>query len=127
MKTTPNVSLAISDAQASATARYQIYAQTRSGVFAPGFKSDSAGEAVEAFLKQAPMLEGGEIRLWNHRTQEMSAAVEWRKEKTAFGFSVLHRTNLFHDRLLGVVARQIQDREALRAEMRQEAGLTMAM
>src|SRR5437868_2302547 len=103
-------------APASSVARYQIYTQTRSGVFTPGFKSDSAGEAVDAFLKQAPTIEGGEIRLWNHLTQETSASVEWRKEKTDFGFPVLHRTNLFHDRLLGVVARQIQEREAIRAE-----------
>lgn len=127
MTTTPNPLIASSDAQASAAARYQIYSQTRSGVFAPGFKSDSAGEAVEAFLKQGPVFDGGEIRLWNHRTQEVSASVEWRKEKTAFGFSVHRRTNLFHDRLLGVIARQVQAREALRAEMRQEKGLTMAM
>lgn len=127
MKTILNPLNASSDAPASAAARYQIYAQTRSGVFMPGFKSDSVVEAVEAFLKQAPMIAGGEIRLWNHRTHEMGASVEWRKETTDFGFSVLRRSNLFHDRWLGVVARQIQEREAIRAEVRQEAGLTMAV
>jgi hypothetical protein len=114
-------------AQDSAAARYQIYQQTRSGVFTPGFKSDSAGEIVEAFLRQAPVFEGGELRIWNHRAQEMSAAVVWRTEKSDFGFPVHHRTNLFHDRLLGVVARQLQEREAIRADVRQEAGMTVAV
>ena len=127
MKTIPNPRIASSDPQASAAARYQLYTQTRSGVFMPGFKTDAAGEAVEAFLKQAPMIAGGEIRLWNHRSHEMAASVEWRKETTDFGFSVLQRSNRFHDRWLGVVARQIQEREAIRAEVRHEAGLTMAV
>ena len=69
MKTTHNPISASSDAPASAAARYQVYHQNRSGVFTPGFKSDSAGEVVEAFLKQAPAYEGGELRLWNHRAQ----------------------------------------------------------
>lgn len=127
MKTILNPRNASSDAPASAGARYQIYTQTRSGVFMPNFKSDSAVAAVEAFLKQAPMIAGGEIRLWNHRTHEMGASVEWRNAKTDFGFSVPQRTNLFYDRWLGMVARQIQEREAIRAEVRQEAGLTVAV
>lgn len=116
MKTTHS-NIASADAQASAAARYQIYQQTRAGVFTPGFKSNSASEAVEAFLKQAPMIEGGEIRLWNHRTQEVRASVEWHREKTDFGFPVLRRTNHFHDRLLGVLARQLQEREEIREEI----------
>lgn len=129
MKTTSNAKpiIAAADAQTSAAARYQIYQQTRSGVFTPGFKSDSANEVVEAFLKQAPAFEGGDLRIWNHRVQEMSASVAWRTEKSEFGFPVHHRTNLFHDRLLGVVARQLQEREAIRAEVRQEAGMTVAV
>ncbi len=129
MKTTQtlNPSAAAADAPASAVARYQIYQQTRAGVFAPRFRSDSANEVVEAFLKQAPAFEGGELRIWNHRAQELSASVTWRIEKTEFGFLVHHRTNLFHDRLLGVIARQAQEREALRAEVRQEAGMTVAV
>lgn len=127
MKTTHNPISASSDAPASAASRYQIYHQTRSGVFTPGFKSDSAGAVVEAFLKQTPAFEGGELRIWNHRAQEMSASVAWRIERTAFGFFVHHRENLFHDRLLGVIARQLQERETIRAEVRQEASLTVAV
>lgn len=93
MKTThnPKAIVASSNAPASAAFRYQVYHQTRSGVFVPGFKSDSAGEAVEAFLKQAPAYEGGELRLWNHHAQAMSASVAWRIERTDFGFFVHHR------------------------------------
>ena len=127
MKTIRNSSFATSGAKASAAARYQIYSQTRAGVFAPGFKSDSASEAVEAFLKQGPAFDCGDIRLWNHRSQELSASVDWRTEKTDFGFSVHHRINLFHDRLLGVIARQVEERETLRAAVRQETGLAVAL
>lgn len=115
------------DADASAVARYQIYHQTRSGVFTPGFKSDSATEVVEAFMKQAPDFEGGALRIWNHREQRVSASVEWRKEKTEFGFLVHHRTNLFHDRLLGLIARQVEERETMRTALRQEARLTLVV
>ena len=43
--------------------------------------------------------------------------MEWNLEKTDFGFPVLNRTNVFHDRLLGVIARQIQMREEIREEI----------
>lgn len=108
-------------------ARYQIYTQSRIGTFVPGFKTESAGEAVGAFLKQTPAFDGGEIRLWNHRTQELSASVMWQQEKNGFGLSRLHRSSLFHDRLLGVIARQIQANETLHADMRETAGVTMAV
>jgi hypothetical protein len=108
-------------------AQYQIYTQSRIGTFVPGFRTESAGDAVGAFLKQAPAFDGGEIRLWNHRTQELSASVTWRQEKSGLGFSRLCRSNLFHDRLLGILARQIQANETLHADMRQNAGVTMAV
>lgn len=127
MKTLSTPMVASAEARASAVARYQIFSQTRTGVFAAGFQSNSAGEAVEAFLKQAPAFEGGDIRLWNHRAQELSASVEWRKERTGVDGAVYHRTDHFHDRLLGVIARLAQQRVTLRAEVREDAVLSMAL
>jgi len=97
--------------------RYQIFRQARAGNFMPEFKTDSAIEAVEMFALIAPAFDGGAIRLWDHNAQHVSASVEWRPEKTAFGFIIYHRTNLYHDRLLGVLARQIAEREAMRQEI----------
>lgn len=87
--------------------RFQIYRQTHTGIYAVSFKTDSAVEAVEAFLNQSPAFEGGELRLWDHREQGLSASVEWRMEKPDFGFLVFNRTNVFQDRLLSLIARQI--------------------
>ena len=49
--------------------------------------------------------------------QRVSASVEWSTEKTDFGFPVFNRTNVFHDRLLGLIARQMQVREEIREEI----------
>lgn len=103
--------------EAAALPRFQIYRQTRAGTYMFEFKTDSAVEAVEAFLNQSPAFEGGELRIWNRREQTVSASVEWNLEKTDFGFPVFNRTNVFHDRLLGVIARQIQMREEIREEI----------
>ena len=54
-------------------ARFQIYQQTREGIYAAAFKTDSAVEAVGAFLRQSPAFEGGEVRLWDNREQHLSA------------------------------------------------------
>ena len=43
--------------------RYQIYRQTRGGTYTIEFKTNSAIEAVEAFLTQSPAFEGGELRI----------------------------------------------------------------
>jgi hypothetical protein len=115
------------DAESSVVSRYQIYQQTRAGVFLPGVKTDSAVEIVEAFLNQSPAFEGGELRIWNHREQRMSASAEWSTERIDSGSFVRHRTNVFHDRLLGVIARQKQERETLYAAVRQETGMTLAV
>ena len=85
----------------------------------PEFKTDSPVEAVEMFALMAPAFDGGAIRLWDHSGQHVSASVEWRPEETAMGFVVFHRTNLYHDRLLGVLARQIEERETMRQEIHQ--------
>jgi hypothetical protein len=105
--------------EAATLPRFQIYRQTRTGAYTAEFKTDSAADAVGAFLNYSPAFEGGELRLWNHREQRVSASVEWSTEKTDFGFPVFNRTNVFHDRLLGVIARQMQVREEIREEIHQ--------
>ena len=104
-------------AEATTLPRVQIYRQTRTGAYTAEFKTASAAEAVEAFLDHSPAFEGGELRIWNDREQRVSASVEWSTEKTDFGFPVFNRTNVFHDRLLRVIARQMQMREEIREEI----------
>lgn len=76
-----------------------------------------AADAVQVFLKQSPAFEGAEVRLWDNVTRRFGASVEWHKEKTDFGFAVSNRANVFHDRLLGLIARQVQVREEIREEI----------
>lgn len=104
-------------AETATVSRYHIYRQTLTGSYTVPFKTDSAVEAVEAFLNQTPAFEGGEVRLWNHPEQRVSAFVTWSTEKTDFGFTVFNRTNVFNERLLGLIARQMQVREEMREEI----------
>lgn len=99
------------------TSCYQIYRQTRTGAYQVGFRTDSPVEAVEAFLTQQPVFEGGEVRLWNHREQRIAASVVWLPERTAFGFRVNHRANVFHEAGLDGIAHEIREREAIRHQM----------
>lgn len=114
------------DAEAP-VAHYQIHRQNRTGLFLPGFRTDSAPEAVEAFLNQAPAFDGGGVRLLDHRNQRMVASVEWTTVKTDFGFSVHHRVNRFHDAMIEQLANTVQAREVLRKELRHEATLTVSV
>lgn len=114
------------DAEAS-VARYQIHRQSRTGLFLPGFRTDSAPEAVEAFLNQAPAFDGGGVRLLDHRDQRMVASVEWTTVKTDFGFPVHHRVNRFHDAMIEQLADAVQAREVLREELRHEATLSVSV
>ncbi len=54
----------------------------------------------------------------------MSASVQWSTEKTDFGFPVFNRTNVFHDRLLGLIDRQMQVREEIREEIQHSARMS---
>lgn len=114
------------DAEAS-VARYQIHRQSRTGLFLPGFRTDSAPEAVEAFLNQAPAFDGGGVRLLDHRDQRMVASVEWTTVKTDFGFPVHHRVNRFHDAMIEQLAGEVLARESLRLELRREAILSVCV
>ena len=125
MKTNHTTSSITGPDAVASVARYQIYRQNRAGLFLPGYRSDSAPEAVEAFLNQAPAFDGGEVRLFDHREQRLIASVEWRIEKTDFGFPVHQRVNRFHDAMLEQLAGEVQARAAMRMELRHEATLTV--
>ena len=124
MKTNHTTSSITGPDAVASVARYQIYQQNRAGLFFPGYRTDSAPEAVEAFLNQAPAFEGGGVRLLDHHDQRMVASVEWRTEKTDFGFPVFHRSNRFHNPMIEFVAGEATAREAMRADLRRESGLS---
>ena len=126
MKNTPSTKQIAppANAETAPVARYQIYRQTRTGTYTGEFKTDSPAGAVEAFRNQSPAFEGGELRIWNHREQRVSASVQWSTEKTDFGFPVFNRTNVFHDRLLGLIDRQMQVREEIREEIQHSARMS---
>jgi len=93
--------------------RFQIYRQTRAGAYTAECKTDSAAESVEAFLNHSPAFEGGDLRIWNHYEQRVGLSVEWSAEETVFGSPVFNRTNVFHDRPLDVLVRQMEVREGI--------------
>ena len=100
--------------QHTAGARYQIYQQTRSGAYVGGLKTDSATDAIRAFLNECPAFEGGELRLWDHREQHLSAWVRWIPRVAGASESVRVREDVFQDRVLALLARLIQPQENLR-------------
>ena len=100
--------------QPTVAARYQIYQQTRSGAYVGGLKTDSATDAIRAFLGQSPAFEGGELRLWDHREQHLSAWVKWSSRAGEAGESARVRENVFQDRMLALLARLIEPQENLR-------------
>ena len=101
-----------------------MFRQARAGNFMAEFKTDSATQAVEMFAIMAPAFDGGEIRMWDQREQRTCASVHWETEKMEFGFLVHHRTNVFHDPLLGLIARQMEVREEMRAEVHQSVRMS---
>ena len=105
--------------------RYQIYRQGQAGNYHPEFGTDSAGEAVEAFLAVKPMFEGGAVHLWDRQEQRSGASVRWGTAKTEFGFAVSRRINIFHDAALGSMAREVLEREALSRQIREGAGMSV--
>ena len=107
--------------------RYQIYRQARAGNYMAEFKTDSATEAVELFAVMSPAYDGGAIRIWDQREQRVGASVLWATEKTDFGFHVQSRTNVFHDASLALIARQLQEREALRESVRHDTRASLTV
>jgi hypothetical protein len=105
-------------ASVSAVARFHVYQQTREGTYTPAFRTDSAVEAIGAFLRQMPAFEGGEIRLWDHREQHLSAWVKWVPRSGDLGVHSCSRLNVFQDRLLAVIAGHAEISETIREDVR---------
>jgi hypothetical protein len=99
--------------------RFQIYRQGHAGNFSPGFGTDSAVKAVEAFLAASPAFDGGDMHLWSHREQRVCASVKWNICMNEFGFPVLHRANAFYGSFLDLIARQIHGREVMRESIQE--------
>lgn len=94
--------------------RYQIFRQTRSGVYHRyGTSIESLETAVELFLETRPIFDGGGVRLWDHHEQRNLASTEWLVEHTSFGFPVRVRADAFHDEVAATLARHVLEREAL--------------
>jgi glycogen synthase len=110
----PQTSPSSLPAKTTAVGRFRVYQQTRAGIFDLGFKTDSDAEAVEAFMRQAPAFEGGEIRLLDRNEQRMIAFVKWTLETTEIGLPVFHRENMFHDWHLALIACENQKQSQVR-------------
>jgi glycogen synthase len=113
-KLIPQTPLASTPAKTNTVGRFQVYRQTRAGIYALGFQTDSDAEAVEAFMRQAPAFEGGEIRLLDRNEQRMIAFVKWTLETTEIGLPGFHRENVFHDWHLALIACEVQKQLQMR-------------
>ena len=91
-------------AKQSAVGRFQIYRESRSGNFVPGFSTDSEAEIIEAFMFQAPTYDCGDIRVFDQSEQRMVAFVKWKIARTEIGLPILHRANVFHDWHFAMIA-----------------------
>jgi hypothetical protein len=120
-KHVPQTPPASTPAKTPAVGRFQVYRQTSAGIYTPGFKTDSDAEAVEAFMRQAPAFEGGEIRLLDRDEQRMVAIVKWAMQTNEIGFPVSHRQNVFHDWHLALLACQIKKQAQIHAAVEPSA------
>jgi hypothetical protein len=127
MKTTPTAMHHSAERNGSGPdlPHFQIYRQGHAGNYHPEFSTDSAKEAVEAFLAESPAFEGGELRIWNTREQRPSASVQWVTEKTDLMFPVRRRLNVFHDPVLAVIAGQLLEQQAMRETIQQQIHMTV--
>jgi hypothetical protein len=94
---------------------YQIFRQTRAGAFVPSFQSDSPVISVESFLRQSPAFDCCEVSRWDQRYRRVIAAVRSTHTKTAFGFHVLQREDVFYDRRFAELTREVHVQEFLSA------------
>lgn len=100
--------------ESAAPHRYQIYRQSKNGVYQRhGSSIESLDQAVELFLATKPDFEGGGLRLWDYHEQRALASTEWLVENTSFGFPVRVRADAFYDDAVSKIAREICAREAL--------------
>ncbi|WP_044891970.1 hypothetical protein [Opitutus terrae] len=94
--------------------RYQVYRQAKNGLHHNhGPSVVSPEDAVASFLQTTPAFEGGGVRLWDHTEMRVAASAEWQVETTRMGFAVRHRSNVFYDPALALVASHIAEREQL--------------
>jgi hypothetical protein len=112
-ETKMNAAITSASDQLHPSHRYQVYRQQRAGYYTIGLQTDTAADAVQAFLDTRPAFEGGTIRLWDRGADLLMAAAEWDIETTRMGFTVRTRRNVFHDEGAAVIARDIAQREAL--------------
>ena len=111
---THTVTSLLAEPPAAAPHRYQIYRQAKNGLHHNhGPVIDSPDEAVALFLQTTPAFEGGGVRLWDHTEMRIAASAEWQVETTRMGFAVRHRSNVFYDPALALVASRIAEREQL--------------
>jgi hypothetical protein len=108
-----NTALSLASDQHHPSHRYQVYRQQRAGYYTIGLQTDTAVEAVQAFLDTKPAFEGGGIRLWDRHGDRLMAAAEWDIETTRMGFAVRTRQNVFHDDETAGIAQHLAQREAL--------------
>lgn len=92
---------------------FQIYYQTHAGSYNAGLTFDTPEEAVAAFLRATPGFECGELRLWEHQSKRLVAAVKWSPSKTELGFRIHNRANIFFERHLASIARRIRKSESI--------------
>ena len=92
--------------------RFQIYRENSDGTRILVHVINSETEAVEAFMKQAPVFDGGDIHLYNQHEQRIIAFVKWKMMTTEIGLPVRHRINVFHDWHLALLARQNQNSDS---------------
>lgn len=106
--------------------RYQIYRQTKNGLHHNhGPVIDSPGEAVASFLQTTPAFEGGGVRLWDHTEMRIAASAEWQVETTRMRFAVRHRSNVFYEPALALVASRITEREHLEQTISNRLGMAV--
>ena len=94
--------------------RFQIYRENINGTRILVHVINSETEAVEAFMKQAPSFEGGDIHLLDQHEQRIVAVVKWKMATTEIGLRVLHRVNVFHDWRLAMIACDLPEQETIR-------------
>lgn len=111
---TNTVTSLLAEPPSATSHRYQIYRQAKNGLhYNHGAVIDSPEDAVALFLQTTPAFEGGGLRLWDHHEQRSVVSAEWRLETTRMGFAVRHRSNVFHDPALALVASRIAAHEQL--------------
>ena len=94
--------------------RFQVYRENINGRRIMVHFLSSESEAIEAFMKQAPSFEGGDIHLLDSHEQRIVAVVKWKMATTEIGLRVLHRVNVFRDWRLAMIACALPEQETIR-------------